>query len=311
MSEQISHDDHHYIGRFAPSPTGPLHFGSLVCAVASFLQARNQNGQWLVRMEDLDPPREQPGAADGILRTLERYGLYWDSDVVYQSKRRDIYEDVLRTLSSQQAIYHCACSRKDIALATPNNISLDHNNSVYPETCREGLPRGRKGRSVRVKTEFHNISFDDQIQGEFRQNLRKDVGDFVLKRADGFYAYQLAVVVDDALQNITEIVRGCDLLDNTPRQIHLQQLLGFTATRYAHIPVVTKDGNKLSKQTYAEAIGKTRPVALLCNALEFLGHAVPKEMYDVNLNDFWSWAITNWQLQNVPKRRQIEYEIGV
>jgi len=230
-----------YRGRFAPSPTGPLHQGSLVAAVASYLEARAAGGRWLVRMEDLDTPRCIPGAADLILRALDVYGLHWDGPVLYQSSRLPAYQDALQQLIVRDAAYPCGCSRKEIG-------------DVYPGTCRNGLPPGKSARSWRIRG-------------------TPDVDDFVLKRADGIFAYQLAVVVDDAFQDITHVVRGADLEDSTPRQLHLQSLLGLTHPAYRHVPVVTNEnGEKLSKQTLAPALRLDRPQPALLEALRFLGH---------------------------------------
>ena len=211
-----------YRGRFAPSPTGPLHFGSLIAAVASYLEAKTCKGQWLLRMEDLDRPREMPGAADVILRTLQAFGFEWDGPVLYQSRRDEAYAAALEKLRQAGFIYGCACTRREIADSAIDGID----GPVYPGTCRGGLPSGKSPRAWRMVTEDRNIAFDDAIQGRLSQNLQRDIGDFVLKRADGLYAYQLAVVVDDAEQGITHVVRGADLLDSTSRQIYLQQMLG-------------------------------------------------------------------------------------
>lgn len=221
-----------YRGRFAPSPTGPLHFGSLATAVGSYLEARTQDGIWLVRMEDLDTQREQPGAADQILRALELHGLAWDGPVMYQSHRQEAYEAALCTFKALGMVYPCACSRKEISDSATQGIE----GPVYPGTCRKGL-NGREPRAWRIRTTAEEIAFEDQLQGRQCQVLERDIGDFVLKRADGIFAYQLAVVVDDAAQNITHIVRGADLLDSTPRQIWLQRQLSLPLPRYAHLPV--------------------------------------------------------------------------
>ncbi|MCX6593630.1 MAG: glutamyl-Q tRNA(Asp) synthetase [Acidobacteria bacterium] len=236
-------------GRFAPSPTGPLHLGSLVAAVASFVDARSHGARWLVRIEDVDTPRTVPGAADSILRTLESYGLHWDGEVVYQSRRTALYEDALHRLGL--AAFSCACTRQD---------PVCH--------CADGLPAGRTARSVKVRW--------------------PDGESFVIKRADGLFAYQLAVVVDDAAQGVTDVVRGADLLDSTPRQIHLQRLLGYPAPRYLHVPLVTdEEGDKLSKQTRAPAI-PNGDEATLRTALQLLGHAPPPSA------DLLEWAIAHW-----------------
>lgn len=291
-----------YRGRFAPSPTGPLHFGSLIAAVGSYLEAHRHGGQWLVRMEDIDPPREMPGAADGILRTLEAYGFAWDGPVLYQSWRAEAYQAVLEQLKRDGLLYPCACTRREIADSALAGIE----GLVYPGTCRHGLPPGREARAWRLRVEDAEIIFDDAIQGRQRQNLARDIGDFVLQRADGLYAYQLAVVVDDAQQGITHVVRGSDLLDSTPRQIALQQCLGYAQPAYAHLPVAANAaGEKLSKQTQAQALDPTRPVAALWQALNFLGQQPPAELQTVSLDEVWAWARAHWRLAAVPARRSI------
>jgi glutamyl-Q tRNA(Asp) synthetase len=280
-----------YRGRFAPSPTGPLHFGSLVAAVGSYLDARHHSGEWLVRMEDLDPPREVPGAADDILRTLERYGLHWDGAVIYQSHRSGEYQVVLEQLDTDGWLYGCACTRREIAdTALPGQ-----GGTIYPGTCRNGLADGRKARALRVRVENTEISLDDGLQGSTRQHLGRDVGDFVVRRADLLAAYQLAVVVDDAAQQITHIVRGADLLESTPRQMYLQGLLGLPTPTYLHLPVaIDRSGEKLSKQTCAPAVGAADPVAVLLDVLQFLQQDVPGSAGDVTLEDLWQWAVKRW-----------------
>ncbi len=295
---------HHapYRGRFAPSPTGPLHFGSLVAAVGSYLQARTNHGAWLVRMEDLDPLREIPGAADAILRSLERFGLQWDETIVYQRQRDAAYAAALETLQQQAAIYPCGCSRREIADSSVTGID----GPLYPGTCRDGLRAGRSARAWRVRTDSDVIAFDDTVQGVLESSLAHDTGDFVVKRADGFYAYQLAVVVDDAAQGITEVVRGCDLLDSTARQIHLQQLLSLPTPAYLHLPVaVNARGEKLSKQTFALPLDEQRPVIALHAALQFLGQQPPQELRVDTLDTLWDWAMTHWQPRRIPRSRTI------
>jgi glutamyl-Q tRNA(Asp) synthetase len=315
-----------YIGRFAPSPTGPLHFGSLVAAVTSYLDAKKNNGKWLLRMEDLDKPREVAGAAKTILLQLESFGFEWDDEIVYQSQRSDIYENYLYNLQRNGFVYSCHCSRKEIA---DSSILTGVDGAIYPKTCfkkmLENVPK--KSSSVfhasgsrmdagsqRINVEgATKISFKDAIQGNISQTLQTDVGDFILKRKDGIFAYQLAVVVDDALQNVTHIVRGADLLDSTPRQIYLQYLLDFSSTNlptinYAHVPIATNaQGEKLSKQTLATAVEIGDPAILLFRSLQFLGQNPPKMLVLENLADVWRWAIDNWQLENVPKQRAIRF----
>src|SRR5688572_24246508 len=246
-----------YRGRFAPSPTGPLHFGSLVAAVGSFLEARTRGGDWLVRMEDLDPPRVAPGAAGDILRTLRACGMEWDGAVACQSARSEAYHAALHRLREQGKVYPCACSRREVADSAVAGVD----GPVYPGTCRAGLPDGKTARALRVDTRGAAVAFDDAVQGHIEHDLEREFGDFVLYRADDVYAYQLAVVVDDAEQGITDVVRGADLLGSTPRQIHLQKLLGLGGPGYVHLPVaVNAAGEKLSKQTYAPPVDATNPV---------------------------------------------------
>ncbi len=289
-----------YRGRFAPSPTGPLHFGSLVAAVGSSLEARSRGGEWLVRMEDLDLPRAVPGTADDILRTLDAFGLYWDGEVMVQSTRNEAYRAALDEMEKLGAVYPCACTRKEIADSAISGID----GPVYPGICRAGLAEGRAPRAVRVRTDSVPVSFDDGLQGRISQILETEVGDFVVRRADGLFAYQLAVVVDDAEQAITHVVRGADLLDSTPRQIYLQKLLGLPAPAYLHLPVaVNERGEKLSKQTLAPAVSRINPVARLCEVLAFLNQAPPEELKDADLDAFWKWAIAHWRADRLPAVR--------
>ncbi|MHB8536109.1 MAG: tRNA glutamyl-Q(34) synthetase GluQRS [Sulfuricaulis sp.] len=287
-----------YRGRFAPSPTGPLHFGSMVAAVGGFLQAKSHGGEWRVRMEDLDPPREVPGAADDILRTLEACGLHWDGAVMYQSRRHKAYAAALKTLDRLDAIYPCACSRREIADSSMKGID----GPVYPGTCRKGIAAGREARAWRVKVGGAAVEFDDGLQGRQRRDLAADFGDFVLRRADGLFAYQLAVVVDDAEQGITEVVRGADLIESTPRQIHLQRLLNLPTPDYLHLPVaLNARGEKFSKQTFAAPVDVERPWQLLIQVLQFLGQAPPVDLAEANIGDFWRWAIAHWRLDRIPR----------
>lgn len=287
-----------HIGRFAPSPTGPLHFGSLVAAVASHLDARSRGGQWLLRMEDLDKPREQPGAADEILRTLEQFALYWDGPVLYQSRRLAIYRDACATLRAAGACFDCACTRREIA----DSALPGQEGPIYPGTCRSGLAPGRFPRALRLRVGDEPITFVDRLQGLQCVNLAETVGDFVILRADGIVAYQLAVVVDDAEQGVTDVVRGSDLLTSTPRQIHLQRLLGLPTPRYLHLPVAVNDaGEKLSKQTHAPAVDARRAHALACAALRFLGQSVPDTVQDMRLDELWCSAAAAWDPQRIPR----------
>ncbi len=290
-----------YRGRFAPSPTGLLHFGSLIAAVGSYLEARKHHGEWLLRMEDLDPPREMPGAASAILQTLEAFGFEWDGPVLYQSTRHAAYDAALESLKQHRWLYPCGCSRKEIADAGLTGTE----GVIYPGTCRNGLAAGKTARAWRIRVEDTAISFDDAVQGHISQNLARDIGDFILKRADGLYAYQLAVVVDDAMQGITHVVRGADLLDSTPRQIHLQRLLDLPTPHYAHLPVaVNEAGEKLSKQTLATPLDLEQPAPALWQALEFLGQHPPAALRSSDTPALWAWAHRHWDMGAIPHVRQ-------
>jgi glutamyl-Q tRNA(Asp) synthetase len=316
-----------YRGRFAPSPTGPLHFGSLVAAVGSYLDARHHHGTWLVRMEDLDIPRCVFGAADGILRTLEAFGLRSDEPVIYQSQRTVAYEEALRQLQVSGAVYPCCCTRKEIS----DSALLGIEGPVYPGTCRNGIPAGREERAWRVRTtSFPSplggegvgergscgtllpspqpspckgegvVGFDDALQGRIAQHLKSEIGDFVVKRADGLFAYQLAVVVDDAFQGITHVVRGADLLASTPRQIHLQRLLGLPTPRYMHLPIaVNEAGEKLSKQTLAAPVDSSRVAATLLSVLDFLQQHPPANLIGSEVGTVLDWAVQNWRAEKL------------
>lgn len=296
-----------YRGRFAPSPTGPLHFGSLVAALGSYLDARAHGGEWLLRIEDVDGPRTVPGAADGILRTLDAFGFAWDGEVLVQSRRLDLYHAALVRLQLEGLVFPCACSRSEIA-AAGGPLSVD-GGQLYPGTCRHGLPAGRAARAWRLRVPAAadaEFSFADRVQGAAQQNLARQVGDFVLLRADGQYAYQLAVVYDDAAQGVNAVVRGVDLLDSTARQIWLQRCLGAPTPSYAHLPVVVNAaGEKLSKQTRAAAVDAAGGSGVLARALDFLGHPVPEEVRRGPLSGFWAWAIAHWSMARVPKVRGV------
>ena len=274
-------------GRFAPSPSGPLHFGSLVAALASWLDARAARGRWLVRIEDLDVPRTEPGAADDILRTLEQFGLAWDGPVVHQSRRAALYKDAVQKI--QQYTYWCACTRREIA-DSALGLAAD-GAQIYPGTCRAGLPAGKTARGLRVRVKNEVITFDDRVQGPQRQRLDIEVGDFVLARPGEQFTYQLAVIVDDAAQGVTDVVRGADLIDSTARQIHLQRLLGYPTPRYLHIPaVVNAAGEKLSKQTGAAPVRGDE----LRRALAFLGQRETDDLAE---------AVRAWDPALIPARR--------
>lgn len=291
-----------YVGRFAPSPTGPLHFGSLVAAVGSYLEARTCGGSWLLRIEDVDTPRSVPGAADAIIATLARFGFEWDGGIVWQSRRLDAYAAALDRLKAAGVVFPCACTRREMA----DSAMARDGSRRYPGTCRDGLPPGRSARAWRVRAEGI-IRFEDAIQGPQQENLAADVGDYVALRADGLYAYQLAVVVDDAEAGVTHVVRGADLLDSSGRQIYLQALLGAPTPAYAHLPVATNAaGEKLSKQTLAQAIDAHPPTHALVAALRFLGQNPPDSLARARLDEVWQWAHAGWRLAAVPRRRQAE-----
>ena len=288
-----------YIGRFAPSPTGLLHIGSLLTALASYADARANRGKWLVRMEDLDPPREMPGAAAHILHTLEAFGFEWDGEVVWQSRRHSLYRDALGRLKEKGLLYPCYCSRKDWQAAAAQGAD----GFVYNGRCRrpEDRPHTDKPPAWRIRVNDETIGFDDGIVGHYAQNLTRDIGDFVLLRADGFWAYQLAVVADDADQGITHIVRGQDLLVSTPRQIYLQRCLGFATPYYAHLPLlINKHGQKWSKQTLAPALDENHKEQLLRQVLQYLN--LPPAPEVSRPQALLSWAIEHWQPHKIPIR---------
>jgi glutamyl-Q tRNA(Asp) synthetase len=290
-----------YRGRFAPSPTGELHFGSLVAAVGSFADARAHGGLWFVRMEDLDAAREVQGAAASILRTLEAFGFGWDGPVLYQHSRRGDYEEALEQLRRLDLIFPCACSRKELREAGRPGAD----GPVYPGTCRRGVPAGRAPRTIRVRTESPPIELVDRIQGFFTQDVAREVGDFVVRRADGLHAYQLAVVVDDAFQGVNQVLRGADLLGSVARQMLLQRYLGLPTPAYAHLPLaVDGHGNKLSKSCAAAPVDPRDPVPSLTQAWSFLGQA-PVEELPASAEEFWGQAVKRWDAARVPRRTQV------
>src|SRR5476651_1174234 len=285
-----------YIGRFAPTPSGYLHFGSLVAALASYLDARAASGLWLMRMEDLDPPREMPGAQAAILHALESYGFEWDGEMVRQSDRHDAYAEVLNRLFSHGLAYACTCSRKQ----------LEPYHGIYPGLCRNA-GHGAEDAAIRLRVPELEYHFIDRVQGQFRQHLGRDVGDFVIRRRDGLYAYQLAVVLDDAWQGITDIVRGADLLDSTPRQLYLQELLGLRQPRYLHVPLITQpDGNKLGKSYRSPPLPADQATPLLLRALRALGQPVDSALGYATPGEVLKWAITRWDATLIPRQRSIE-----
>ncbi len=283
-------DGNPYRGRFAPSPTGPLHFGSLVAAVASFADAQAHDGVWLIRIEDIDRPREVPGAAQQQIETLEKLGMQSDEPIWKQCDRDDAYQIAMQRLLDNNLAFPCGCTRKDLGY-----------DGVYPGTCANGIPAGKKARSVRAHVGNVTISYADRIQGEITINLERECGPFVIRRADNLFAYQLAVVIDDAEQGITHIVRGADLIDSTPRQIHLQNALGLPTPCYAHVPVVTDDkGRKLSKSHRDLPVDLSTPVATLSRAWSFLGQT---PITANSIGDFWQQAAQRWSIQNVPAQQ--------
>ena len=286
-----------YIGRFAPSPTGELHFGSLIAAVGSYLQARSHKGQWLLRIEDIDPPREVKGATAAILRSLEAYGFEWDGPITYQSQREEHYLAALSQLEAKGLLYPCHCSRKEIAEQSSGT-------QIYPGTCRNIQHSTDSSHSIRIIGPDCMITYCDRIQGEIQHNLQQQTGDFILRRKDQLFAYQLAVSVDDIMQGVTEVVRGSDLMESTPQQIYLIEQLGgphYKIPRYAHLPIaVNSSGDKLSKQTYAQPLPAKNPEILLCQALHFLGQNPPRELANLSVDEFWLWAIRNWKIESVP-----------
>ena len=290
-----------YRGRFAPSPTGPLHLGSLLAAVASHLDARANGGEWLVRIDDLDGPRNVPGAADAILRTLESHRLEWSQTVVRQSERTHLYRDALDRLERAGRTFRCSCSRSMLA-----------DERVYPGTCRVRRTPDGGDHATRVRVDDVVLEFDDAIQGVFSQALAQEVGDFVVQRRDGLFAYQLAVVVDDAAQKVDHIVRGADLLDNTPRQLFLYDALGFAPPSYTHVPVLlARDGQKLSKQTFAASVDRHDPADNVLAILDLLGQEPPAALRRETIDRVIAWAIANWSLRAVPRCRALTGFVGL
>lgn len=280
-----------YIGRFAPTPSGYLHFGSLVAALASYLDARAVNGRWLLRMEDLDPPREVAGAQAAILRTLECYGLEWDGELVRQSARHGEYAALVERLLSQGLAYACTCSRKQLA----------GSQGIYPGTCRNA-GHGFADTAIRLRVPELSYHFVDRVQGDYRQHLGREGGDFVIRRRDGLYAYQLAVVLDDAWQGVTDVVRGADLLDSTPRQLYLQELLGLPQPRYLHVPLITQpDGHKLGKSYRSPPLPADQATPLLIRALRALGQQLPDDASYGQPFELLRWASQHWDASRIAR----------
>lgn len=284
-----------YTGRFAPSPTGNLHFGSLLAAVASRAQALSAGGRWLVRIENIDPPREVKGSAERILEDLAIFGMCPDAPVIYQGDRHAAYRQAARGLVERGQAFWCGCSRADLP-----------DSGIYPGTCRQGLARGRRPRAIRLRVDDDPIRFSDRVQGDVTEDLQQSVGDFVIWRADDLPAYQLAVVIDDAWQGVTEIVRGADLLDSTARQICLQRTLRLPTPSYAHHPVALGvDGRKLSKRLGSDPVSKQPPNRALQAALRFLGQPCPEGL---DLDATWEWTAEYWRLENVPRVKECVLE---
>ena len=280
-----------YTGRFAPTPSGYLHFGSLVAALASYLDARAAGGRWLLRMEDLDPPREMAGAQAAIVESLRNYGFEWDGEMQRQSDRHDAYEQVIERLLREGLAYPCQCSRKQLE-AWPG---------AYPGFCRDAN-QPLQNAAIRLRVPELEYRFTDRVQGEYGQHLGRDVGDFVIRRRDGLFAYQLAVVLDDAWQGVTDVVRGADLLDSTPRQLYLQELLGLPQPRYLHVPLIIQpDGHKLGKSYRSPPLRPDEAVPLLLRALRTLGQPTVPELKDALPGELLAWAIPRWNAERIPR----------
>ena len=292
-----------YRGRFAPSPTGPLHFGSLIAATASYLQARVNRGEWLLRIENIDPPRELAGADLLIIASLQAHGFRWDGDILYQHDSIEHCQNVIADLLARDLAYPCTCSREQIRkIAQPGPVGL-----IYPGTCRgnHGDQSVDTPHAIRVRTTGTHTVFDDAVRGRFDCDIPTRIGDFIIRRKDGLVAYSLAVVIDDHAQGITEVVRGADLLEFTPAQLHLQNLLGLTTPRYMHVPIALNPaGDKLSKQTNAPAIDDATPAANLFRCLQFLGQSPPTPLATATLTDIWDWSVTHWNPRKLAAVRE-------
>lgn len=298
----MSYKHTQYRGRFAPSPSGPLHFGSLLAATASYLEARKMAGHWWLRIEDIDPPREVEGASEHIIKTLRQFAFEWD-ELSYQSQRIEIYQQYINKLLDSKQAYYCACSRQDITLyKQKEGITSD----IYPGICRNGL-NGKQARSIRLIVDDVNISINDAIQGQQTVSMSKKIGDFIVKRADGLYSYQLAVAIDDSLQEMTQVIRGYDLHLSSYNQRYLCQQLNIPSPAYAHFPIaVDGKGDKLSKRTAAKDIALEEPQKVLFQALHFLGQEPPTSLQSVSLKQLWQWAFEHWKLEKVPSCQSIK-----
>ncbi len=286
-------------GRFAPSPTGPLHFGTLVAALGSYLLAKCSSGCWLLRIEDLDPPRVVPGAADAMLLLLEQLGFEWDGEIVYQSRRYERYREILRQLRSRGMVFDCNCTRREILASAPH---AGEEGPVYPGTCRNGISGGRLERAVRLRVTDDEICFDDGIRGRYCQNLEKEVGDFVLHRSDGLFAYQLAVVADDIDSGITQVVRGADLLSSTPRQIYLYRCLNEVVPDYFHLPLACDEGGRKISKRYGDfgLVTCDNGGEMVWRALGFLGQKPPQELFAAAPAELLRWGQKNFSVEAIP-----------
>jgi glutamyl-Q tRNA(Asp) synthetase len=285
-----------YIGRFAPSPSGSLHFGSLIAATASYLCAKSVNGKWLLRIEDIDKFRVKENSISSIIATLESYGYQWDDNILYQSQRSDAYQDALNSLG--KLVYPCTCTRKFLQKQVPARTY----GYIYPGYCRKQISNPDASQfAMRLRTNNTTIYFDDYLQDRIYQDIETEVGDFIIKRSDNIFSYQLAVVVDDEYQQISEVVRGSDLLDNTPRQLYLQQCLGYQQPSYLHFPTaITPDGKKLSKQNHSPEVDTQQKRQTILKTLNFLGQQAPSIEQFSSLEDIWNWAIKNWDRDKIP-----------
>lgn len=287
--------DNHYRGRFAPSPSGNLHFGSLVAALASFLDAKFHQGTWLVRIEDIDPPREVKGASGHILKTLEKYGLHWDEDVLYQSGQSDYYNDILAQLTQQKLSYFCRCTRADIKAI----------GGVYQGHCKN-LKHSQNNSAIRIINSSGIHSYQDLFQEKISTPLAFAQEDFIIKRKDGLFAYQLAVVLDDIYQGVSHVIRGCDLLEPTARQLSFFDILHQVPPIYGHVPLaIDEQGYKLSKQNKAPEINPKHPQDALFSALTFLGQSPPQELIYESVDSIIAWGIKNWQRCYIPPQQKI------
>lgn len=287
-----------YIGRFAPTPSGPLHFGSIITALGSFLDARKKSGQWLLRIDDLDAHRVREGAKDSILRTLELLGLHWDGRVTYQSCRSDAYRKGLDLLQSKRLVYPCICTRREVK------------GKPYPGTCRQRNLDTDGSHALRLTVNGGKINLADRIHGNITADIQAISGDFIVRRSDNIFAYHLAAVIDDHWQNVNNIVRGCDLIESTICQVYLQSKLGLSRPDYCHLPMaVESNGKKISKSSRAQnVLLKSSPETVLIKALEFLGHGPERELQGSSVEDIIQWGTDNWDITRVPKSRKIVVE---